>query len=296
MALPIYTTPGQRLWHYTYLAFCGFVLFFLVAPLVVVIPLSFTSTPFLSFTPEMLSLDPEGFSVRWYKGLFGMCGDIEDNISTMCTNKWMTGAQKSLIIAVVATVLATVIGTLAALGLSSDHMPARRLIMALMISPLIVPLIITASGMAFFFATINLTATWAGIILAHTILGLPFVVITVTSTLVGFDKSLMRAGANLGGTPAYNFFKIQMPLIAPGMISGALFAFITSFDEIVIILFVGGPQQHTLPLQMWSGIRQEISPTILSAATILVLFSIVLLTTLEMLRRRSERLRGITPH
>lgn len=296
MALPIYTTPGQRLWHYTYMAFCTFVLFFLVAPLVVVIPLSFTSSPFLNFTPEMLSLDPEGFSVRWYKGLFGMCGDIEDNISTMCTNKWMTGAQSSILIAIASTLLATFLGTLAALGLSSDHMPARRLIMALMISPLIVPLIITASGMAFFFAKVNLTATWPGIVLAHTILGLPFVVITVTSTLVGFDKSLIRAGANLGGTPSYNFFKIQMPLIAPGMISGALFAFITSFDEIVIILFVGGPQQHTLPLQMWSGIRQEISPTILSAATILVLFSIVLLTTLEMLRRRSERLRGITPH
>ncbi len=295
MALPIYTTPGQRLWHYTYMAFCIFVLFFLVAPLVVVIPLSFTSTPFLDFTPEMLSLDPEGFSLRWYKGLFGMCDNIEDNISTMCTNKWMTGAQHSLLIAIAATLLATFFGTLAALGLSSDNMPARRLIMALMISPLIVPLIITASGMAFFFAKINLTATWAGIVLAHTILGLPFVVITVTSTLVGFDKSLIRAGANLGGTPTYNFLKIQMPLIAPGMISGALFAFITSFDEIVIILFVGGPQQHTLPLQMWSGIRQEISPTILSAATILVLFSIVLLSTLEMLRRRSERLRGLTP-
>jgi len=296
MALPIYTTPGQRLWHYTYLTFCGFVLFFLVAPLVVVIPLSFTSAPFLNFTPEMLALDPEGFSVRWYKGLFGMCDDIEANISTMCTNKWMTGAQKSLVIAVISTLTATFVGTLAALGLSSEHMPARRLIMALMISPLIVPLIITASGMAFFFAQVNLIATLPGIILAHTILGLPFVVITVTSTLVGFDNSLIRAGANLGGTPAYNFFKIQMPLIAPGMISGALFAFITSFDEIVIILFIGGPQQHTLPLQMWSGIRQEISPTILSAATILVLFSVVLLTTLEMLRRRSERLRGITPH
>ena len=296
MALPIYTTPGQRLWHYTYMAFCTFVLFFLVAPLVVVIPLSFTATPFLSFTPEMLALDPDAFSIRWYKGLFGICDDYEANITTICNDKWMTGAQASILIAIASTLLATFLGTLAALGLSSENMPARRLIMALMISPLIVPLIITASGMAFFFAKINLTATWPGIILAHTILGLPFVVITVTSTLVGFDKSLIRAGANLGGTPSYNFFKIQMPLIAPGMISGALFAFITSFDEIVIILFVGGPQQHTLPLQMWSGIRQEISPTILSAATILVLFSIVLLTTLEMLRRRSERIRGITPH
>ncbi len=296
MALPSYTTPGQRLWHYTYLTFCGVVLFFLVAPLIVVIPLSFTSSAFLNFTPAMLALDPEGFSLRWYRGLFGMCGNIEDFISTMCTDKWVTGAQKSLVIAVISTLIATVVGTLAALGLSSDHMPARRLIMALMISPLIVPLIITASGMAFFFAKINLIATLPGIILAHTILGLPFVVITVTSTLVGFDKSLIQVGASLGGTPAYNFFKIQMPLIAPGMISGALFAFITSFDEIVIILFIGGPKQHTLPLQMWSGIRQEISPTILSAATILVLFSVVLLTTLEMLRRRSERLRGITPH
>lgn len=296
MALPIYTTPGQRLWHYTYLGFCGFVLFFLVAPLIVVIPLSFTSAPFLNFTPEMLALDPDAFSVRWYKGLFGICDNVEDSASTMCTDKWKTGAYNSLWIAIAATLMSTFLGTLAALGLSSENMPARRFIMALMISPLIVPLIITASGMAFFFAKVNLTATYAGIILAHTILGLPFVVITVTSTLVGFDKSLMRAGAMLGGTPTYNFFKIQMPLIAPGMISGALFAFITSFDEIVIILFVGGPQQHTLPLQMWSGIRQEISPTILSAATILVLFSVILLTTLELLRRRSERIRGITPH
>ncbi len=296
MALPIYTTLGQRIWHYTFMAFCVFVLFFLVAPLVAVIPLSFTATPFLNFTPEMLALDPDAFSVRWYKSLFGMCENVDDVASTMCHDKWMTGAGRSLYYAVFATLLATFMGTLAALGLSSEHMPARRAIMALMISPLIVPLIITAAGMAFFFADVNLSNTDAGIILAHTILGMPFVVITVTSTLVGFDKGLMRAAANLGGTPTYNFFKIQMPLIAPGMISGALFAFITSFDEIVIILFIGGPDQHTLPRQMWSGIRQEISPTILSAATILVLFSILLLTTLEMLRRRNERLRGITPH
>ena len=295
MALPVYTTTSQRIWHYSYLTFCGFVLFFLVAPLIAVIPLSFTATPFLNFTPEMLALDPDAFSLRWYKSLFGIC-DADSNLSTMCTNNWVIGTQNSFFIAVVSTVLATALGTLAALGLSSDHMPGRRAVMALMISPLIVPLIITASGMFFFFAKINLVASYAGIILAHTILGLPFVVITVTSTLVGFDKSLIRAGANLGGTPAVCFWKIQMPLIAPGMISGALFAFITSFDEIVIILFIGGPGQHTLPRQMWSGIRQEISPTILAAATILVLMSVLLLTTLELLRRRSERIRGITPH
>jgi putative spermidine/putrescine transport system permease protein len=296
MALPIYATPGQRVWHYCYMTFCVFVLFFLVAPLVAVIPLSFTSSPFLNFTPEMLRLDPDAFSIRWYKLLFGICDQGDSNLSTMCHDKWMEGAGRSLYYAVFATVLATAMGTLAALGLSNAHMPAKRAIMALMISPLIVPLIITAAGMAFFFARVNLSNTDAGIILAHTILGMPFVVITVTSTLVGFDRGLMRAAANLGATPAYAFWKIQMPLIAPGMISGALFAFITSFDEIVIILFIGGPDQHTLPRQMWSGIRQEISPTILSAATILVLFSIILLTTLEMLRRRNERIRGITPH
>jgi len=174
-------------------------------------------------------------------------------------------------------------------------MPFNRAIMALMISPMIVPLIITATGMFFFFAKANLLATLPGLIIAHTVLGIPFVVITVTASLSGFDDNLMRAGANLGGSPFRNFFKIQAPLIAPGVISGGLFAFITSFDEVVIVLFVGGPDQYTLPRQMWSGIRNEISPTILAAATILVIFSILLLTTLEMLRRRSERIRGVSP-
>jgi putative spermidine/putrescine transport system permease protein len=127
------------------------------------------------------------------------------------------------------------------------------------------------------------------------VLGLPFVVITVTATLTGFDTSLTRAALSLGSNPIRNFFKIQMPLIMPGVISGALFAFITSFDEVVVVLFVGGPNQLTLPRQMWAGIRQEISPTILSAATVLVLVAIMLLASVEMLRRRSERLRGISP-
>ncbi len=293
MALPAYTTAGQRIWHYCYLTFCGLVLFFLVAPLIVVIPLSFTSSAFLSFTPEMLALDPEAFSLRWYRILIGDCSD--KLITTVCSNKWMVGSVNSLFIAVCATFLATSLGTLAALGLSRQHMPFRKLIMALMISPLIVPLIITASGMFLFFAKFKLVATFTGLILAHTALGLPFVVITVTATLVGFDASLTRAAESLGGNPLRNFFKVQMPLILPGVISGALFAFITSFDEVVVMLFIGGRNQMTLPRQMWSGIRQEISPTILSAATILVLFAIVLLVTVELLRRRSERLRGVTP-
>ncbi len=293
MALPAYKTTGQRFWHYVYLAFCAFVMFFLVAPLVAVIPLSFTSEAFLNFTPGMLSLDPDAFSFRWYRLLVGDCSDAV--ITTVCSDKWMIGLKNSFFVGIASTILATTLGILAALGLSKPHMPYRKLIMAALISPMIVPLIISAAGMFIFFAKVNLVSTFTGLIFAHTALGLPFVVITVTATMSGFDHSLTRAAENLGGHPTHNFFKIQLPLIAPGVISGALFAFITSFDEIVVVLFVGGADQLTLPRQMWAGIRQEISPTILAAATILVLISVALLTTIELLRRRSERLRGISP-
>jgi putative spermidine/putrescine transport system permease protein len=291
VALPVYATRAQKIWHYSYLVFCGLVLFFLVAPLIVVIPLSFTSGIFLSFTPEMLSLDPDGFSLKWYKNMLGQCDD--PSIKTMCSDNWKTGAVNSAIIAVAATALSTALGTMAAIGLSNPLMPMRKQLMAILISPLIVPLIITASGMFLFYAKVNLIGSYAGLILAHATLGTPFVVITVTATLTGFDYNLVRAAQNLGANVITTFFKVQMPLILPGVISGALFAFITSFDEVVVVLFMGGPETVTLPRQMWSGIRQEISPTILAAATCLVLISILLLTTLELLRRRSDRLRGI---
>ena len=293
MALPAYATFSQRLWHYAYLAICAVVLFFLVAPLIVVIPLSFSKSPFLHFTPEFLRLDPEAFSLRWYRIMIGDCS--APDITTVCSDRWKDGARNSLFIAIFATFFATTLGTLASLALSRVYTPFRRTLMAVMISPLIVPLIITASGMFMFFAKFQLVATFTGMIIAHTVLGIPFVVITVTATLISFDHNLTRAASGLGGTPFYNFFKIQVPLITPGVVAGALFAFITSFDEVVIVLFIGSQNQITLPRQMWAGIRQEISPTILSVATILVILSILMLTTVELLRRRSERLRGIRP-
>ena len=194
-----------------------------------------------------------------------------------------------------ATLLSVSFGTLAAIGLSQSHVPFRGVIMAILISPMIVPLIISAAGMYFFYSRIGLQGTYWGVVLAHAALGTPFVIITVTATLVGFDKSLVRAAANLGADPVRTFFKVQMPLIVPGVISGALFAFITSFDEVVVVLFLGSASQKTLPWQMFTGLREQISPTILAVATILVTISILLLTTLEYLRRRSERLRGMTP-
>jgi putative spermidine/putrescine transport system permease protein len=189
--------------------------------------------------------------------------------------------------------ISTTLGTIAALGLSRSEMPAKTLIMGVLISPMIVPVIISAAGMFFFYSDIGLASTHFGVILSHAALGTPFVVITVTATLVGFDQSLIRAAATLGASPTVTFFKVIVPLITPGVISGALFAFVTSFDEVVVVQFVGSYQQRTIPWAMFSGLREQISPTILAVATLLVLLSITMLTTVELLRRRSDRIRGL---
>jgi len=294
MALPSYATPVQRTYYYAYLLICSLVFFFLIAPLVAIIPISFSQSPFMVFTEGMMSWppDPEAWSLRWYRYMVGICTD--ENLTTPCSNKWMIGTVNSFFVGFVSTFFATALGTLAALGLSRPHMPYKALIMSILISPMIVPLIITAAGMFFFYAKINLVYTFTGIILAHIALSTPFVVITVTATLVGFDMNMVRASQSLGARPVRTFFKVIMPLILPGVISGALFAFITSFDEVVIVMFMASLDQLTIPKQMWAGIRQEISPVILCMATCLVVLSIFLLTTVELLRRRSEKMRGIS--
>ena len=294
MALPSYATPVQRTYYYAYLFFCGVVFFFLIAPLVAIIPISFSKSPFMLFTEGMLAWppDPEAWSLRWYRYMVGICTD--KNLTTPCSNRWMVGTVNSFFIGSISTFIATALGTLAALGLSRPHMPYKGLIMSILISPMIVPLIITAAGMFFFYAKVNLVYTFTGIILAHVALSTPFVVITVTATLVGFDTNMTRAAQSLGARPIRTFFKVIMPLILPGVISGALFAFITSFDEVVVVMFMASLDQLTIPKQMWAGIRQEISPVILCMATCLVALSIFLLTTVELLRRRSEKMRGIT--
>jgi putative spermidine/putrescine transport system permease protein len=274
MSLPVYTETRYRIWHYSYLLICGSVFFFLIAPLFVIIPLSFNAEPYIHFSDKMLALDPEGFSLRWY-------------------DSWGQAMRNSLNIAFFATIGSVVLGTLAALGLSSRYMPYKALMMSILISPMIVPLIISAVAIFFSEARFGITSTFTGVVLAHMILGTPFVVITVTATLSGFDDTITRAAASLGSNPTNTFFKITMPLIAPGIISGALFAFVTSFDEIVVIMFVGGPDQMTIPYQMWIGLREQLSPTIMAVATCLILMSSLLLLAVELLRRRSQRIRGL---
>ena len=302
MGLPKHATPLEKIWHYLYLIICVMIFIFLIAPILVVIPLSFNAEPYFTFTEKMLKFDPTGFSLRWYDLLltFGMLDPetVRDGnwwADAWANANWINAAKNSLIIGFFSTILATALGTLAALGLSRPEMPYRRAITAVLISPMIVPIIITATGMFFFYSAVGLANSYFGIILAHATLGIPFVIITVTATLVGFDHSLTRAAANLGANPRVSFFKITMPLILPGVISGALFAFVTSFDEVVVVLLVAAHDQQTIPRQMWNGIREQISPAILSVATILVIISILLLTTVELLRRRSEKLRGVTP-
>ena len=321
MALPTYATPLERVWYYAFRVICGMVFVFLIAPVLVVIPLSFNAEPYFTFTEKMLTFDPAGYSWRWYDTLLTLGHPAPEGprgdawwAAAWESATWIRAAKNSLWVGLWATVLATFLGTLAALGLSRPEMPYRRLITAFLISPMIVPIIIIAVGMSFFFAKACVDPASAmgmifgpflsdkgclansslGVIVAHATLGIPFVIITVTATLSGFDQSLTRASASLGANPRVTFFKVIMPLILPGVIAGALFAFVTSFDEVVAVMFIAGPQQQTIPRQMFNGIRDSISPAILAVATILVIISIALLATVELLRRRSDRLRGVT--
>lgn len=273
MAIAPYAMPAERAWYYAHRVIVAAVLLFLIAPILVVVPLSFNSEPYFTFPMP-------GVSLRWYEDFF-------------TNDRWTLALQTSVKVAAAVTVFSTALGTLAALGLSRANFPARTLIMSLLISPMVVPVIISAVGMYFFYTRIGLSNSLPGLILAHTALATPFVVIVVTATLSGFDHSLTRAGASLGAPPTRVFFKVILPLILPGVISGALFACVTSFDEVVVVLFLAGPEQRTLPKQMFSGIREMISPTITAAATLLIIFAVIMLTTIELLRRRSERLRGI---
>lgn len=272
MASSPYASPLEKGWRYLHRLICAAVLLFLIAPILVIVPLSFNSVPFFTYPMD-------GLSLRWYDEFF-------------LTERWQGALRNSIFIALTVTLLSSFLGTLAALGLSRPNFPWRAAIVSLLISPMVVPGVITAIAVYFFYADLGLLNSYTGLILAHTMLATPFVVVAVTATLMGFDHSLTRAAAGLGAAPITVFFKIILPLILPGMASGALFAFLSSFDELIVALFVAGAEQRTLPKVMFSGIREQINPTITAAATVLILLSIVILTAVELLRRRSERLRG----
>ncbi|TDR81369.1 ABC transporter permease [Paludibacterium purpuratum] len=265
-------SPIERAWHYALRVFCALVLLFLLLPVLVIIPLSFNDGTFLVYPLT-------GFSLRWYQELFS-------------APEWIRSLKNSLIVAPAATTIAMVLGTLASIGLTRADFRGKSLIMFVLISPMVVPVVIIGVASYLFFAPLGMDNSYLTLILEHAALGVPFVIITVTATLQGYNHNLTRAAASLGAPPLVAFLRITLPMIAPGVISGALFAFATSFDEVVVTLFLAGPEQATLPRQMFSGIRENLSPTIAAAASLLIGFSVLLLLTLEWLRGRMERLQS----
>jgi putative spermidine/putrescine transport system permease protein len=257
----------ERVWYFTLRGLAILTLLYLILPVLAIVPLSFSSSTFLVYPIP-------GWSLRWYQNL-------------IASDEWRMAAKNSFIVAPSATVLATILGTLAAIGLTKANFRGKALLMAILISPMIVPVVVVGVGMYLFFAPLGLANTYAGLIMAHASLGVPFVVTTVAATLQGFNYNLVRASLSLGANPVKTFFSITLPVIAPGVISGALFAFATSFDEVVVTLFLAGADQTTLPRQMFTGIRENISPTIAALATILIIFSTCLLLALEWLRGRN---------
>jgi len=268
MLLSPYPTPGERIRVALLWLWCGLVILFLLVPILIPVPLSFNSGAFFIFPLE-------GLSTRWYEVVLG-------------TQRWQSAIGNSLIVAFGTTLIATTLGTLTAIALSNEKFPGRRIVMPLLLSPLIVPVVITAVGSYLFYARVGLASTYAGIILAHTALASPFVVVTVGASLTGFDRNLMRAAAISGARPLTAFFRVMLPLILPGVLSGAAFAFVTSFDEVVVVQFLASAGQRTMPLEMFIGLREKLSPAITAAATLMMALSIVLLVVANLLARRGQ--------
>jgi len=248
--------------------FTVLVLLFLIAPIVVVFPLSFSSG-------ELLTLPTPGWSWRWYEDFF-------------TSSKWLLATRNSFVVGIATAILATFLGTLGAVGIFLGRFRGKALLVALLSTPMVVPVVVTAVAVYFAFSFVGLNNTLAGLVLAHTVLSVPYVLITVLATLSTFDRNLLMAAATCGAPPLVAFRLVVLPLIAPGVATGALFAFATSFDELVVAIFVSGPEQFTLPRQMYAGLREFLSPTIAAASVLLILCSLILLAANEMIRSRAK--------
>ncbi len=253
----------------------GLILLYLVFPVFVVIPVSFSSAQYLQFPPP-------GFSLQWYDNYFAR-------------PDWVAATWLSLRVALLTALLATMLGTAASIALVRGHFPGRQLMNSFLVSPLIIPTIIVAIGVYFFFAQLRFIGNPFALSLAHTTLAIPFVVVNVSATLYGFDERLEYAAMNLGANRWQTFRRITLPIIRPGVLAGALFAFITSFDELIVALFISGTGAVTLPRKMWDSLRQEIDPTIAAVSSLMIVISVLLLVSAELLRQRGERVRGAPP-
>lgn len=244
---------------------------YLVAPVFIVIPTSFNDSSFLAFPPEE-------WSTRWFSSYF------EDPT-------WISATLSSLRIGALVTLCSVVLGTLASLAMVRGRYPLRTLVGGLVLAPVLVPYVVIGLAVYALFLRMGLTQTTLGFVLVHTALAVPFVVINVSSALVSFDRRLEMAAMSLGANRISTFMRVTLPVIAPSMAAGALFAFITSFDEVVTSIFLAGPDLTTLPVQMWSGVRVQIDPTVAAVSTMLLLVTLSLFAAAGLARAvRNRRL------
>lgn len=246
----------------------GAIAVMLVAPMLIIVPMSFSAG-------EELRFPPNGLSTRWYENFFA-------------SDMWTSAAVTSLQVALLTVVVTTVLGTATALGLVRGRFPGRPVLNALLLSPLIVPVVIVGIGTYFVFVDWRIAGTLLGFVIAHSVLALPFVIINVAVSLRTIDRNLELAAQNLGAGPWQTFRRITLPLIVPGVAAGALFAFITSWDEVVMSIFLSSPLVRTLPVVMWSQVRSRIDPTIAAVATMLMLVTTVSLLVILVVRQRGR--------
>jgi putative spermidine/putrescine transport system permease protein len=240
----------------------------LLAPTAVVVPMSFAAGHTFQFPPKH-------WSVRWYEEFFSSA-------------QWMSALGYSIEIGLAAAALATVLGFAAAMGLDRAKFAGRGLLRSAMMAPIIAPGIVVAVAIYAVFLRWHLNGTVTGFVLAHTVLGLPFVVISVSTSLAGYDHTVATAAASLGATEWTIFRRITLPLLAPGVLSGFVFAFVISLDEVVIALFLQTPEIRTLPVQMYASITSETDPTIAAASSLIVVITTVTLLILQLVGRRNN--------
>lgn len=256
-------------WKLLYWLLCAGILAFLLVPIAAIVPLSFSSGSFLTYPLP-------GLSLRWYQEVLG-------------GGKWLTALGNSLYVGAIATMLAVLLGTLASLGLVRLKSWWADALKMVMLSPMIVPVILIAVACYFFLAPLALTSTYTGLIIAHTVIAVPFVVVPVLTALELLDPNLARAAAACGATPRTTFLRVTLPGIMPAMASGALFAFAASFDDVVIALLIAGPDQRTLPREMFSGLRDSMTPALTAVASIMIVFSTTLFLLMQLVQRRARR-------
>jgi putative spermidine/putrescine transport system permease protein len=258
-------SPGRvALW-----LFSGLVLFYLVLPILIVIPTSFNASAYMDFPPR-------AWSTRWYWNFFS-------------SHEWTDAAWLSVRVASVVTVVSTVLGTLAALALVRGRFRGRQAVEYFLLSPMVVPVIVFAIGLYFLLAKVHLVGRPIALYLGHTVLATPLVIVIVASALRNHDRSIEYAARSLGAGYLWTLWAVTIPLIRPAILSGAAFAFLASFDEVLVAIFVGGPAATTLPKRMWDNVRNEIDPTLTAISSLLVVGSLVVLGGVELIRRSADR-------